>query len=148
MPATFDHDFFPLTLGHDIQDCNACHENGNFNNTPTDCFACHMEDYQTAQNPNHQAAGFPTDCVQCHTTNPGWMPATFDHDEMYFPIYTGKHDDVWSSCTDCHMNPNNYAVFDCLSCHPAGDTNDEHDGVSGYVYESNACFACHPDGED
>jgi hypothetical protein len=148
IPATFDHDFFPLTLGHDIQDCNACHENGNFNNTPTDCFACHMEDYQTAQNPNHQAAGFPTDCVQCHTTNPGWMPATFDHDEMYFPIYTGKHDDVWSSCTDCHMNPNNYAVFDCLSCHPAGDTNDEHDGVSGYVYESNACFACHPDGED
>jgi hypothetical protein len=24
----------------------------------------------------------------------------------------------------------------------------EHDEVSGYVYESNACYSCHPDGED
>lgn len=147
MPATVNHDFFPLTLGHDIQDCTMCHENGNFNNTPTDCFACHMDDYANAQDPNHQAAGFPTDCVQCHSTNPGWMPATFDHDGKYFPIYSGKHDDVWSSCTDCHMNSNNFSVFTCLNCHPAGETADEHEDVSGYMYESNACFACHPDGE-
>ncbi len=147
MPATFDHDFFPLTLGHDIGDCNACHGNGVYEGTPTDCFACHQEDYQTAQNPNHLAANFPTDCVLCHTTNPGWMPANFDHDNMYFPIYSGKHEDEWSSCTDCHINPSNYAVFDCLSCHPPGETADEHEDVGGYIYESNACFACHPDGE-
>ena len=25
---------------------------------------------------------------------------------------------------------------------------DEHDGVTGYVYESGACYACHPDGRE
>jgi hypothetical protein len=28
------------------------------------------------------------------------------------------------------------------------DMDDEHEDVGGYVYESNACFSCHPDGED
>lgn len=148
MPATLEHDFFPLTLGHDIMDCNACHATGNFSDTPTDCFACHMDDFAQTTNPNHEAANFPTDCVQCHTTNPNWMPATFDHDDMFFPIYSGRHEDVWNQCTDCHTNSNDFSVFTCLNCHPAGDTADEHDGVSGYMYESNACFQCHPTGED
>ena len=149
MPALVDHDFFPLTLGHDIQDCNACHANGDFNNTPTDCFACHDDDYANTNNPDHQAADFPTDCVACHSTNPGWMPATFDHDGMYFPIYSGSHDDEWNSCTDYHMNASNYAVFTCLNCHDQSTTNQQHDPdeVPTYIYESNACFACHPSGD-
>jgi hypothetical protein len=148
MPAILDHDFFPLTLGHDIQDCNDCHINGNFNNTPTDCFACHEDDYNQTTDPDHIAAGFPTDCVICHTTNPGWMPTTWDHDGMYFPIYSGPHEGEWNACMDCHMNPNDYSVFTCLTCHDKPQTNDEHDGVPGYVYESNACLQCHPDGTD
>jgi hypothetical protein len=24
----------------------------------------------------------------------------------------------------------------------------EHQGVPGYVYQSSACFSCHPDGEE
>jgi len=47
------HDFFPLVEGHDINDCNQCHTNDNFTNTPTDCFACHQDDYNNASNPNH-----------------------------------------------------------------------------------------------
>ena len=144
MPATINHDFFPLTLGHDIQDCNECHVNGNFNNTPTDCFACHSDDYNATTNPNHIAAQFPTDCVLCHTTNPGWMPADFDHDGLYFPIYSGAHQDEWSQCIDCHINTSNYSVFTCVTCHTKVDMNDDHEGVSGYIYESNACLACHP----
>ena len=146
--ANIVHDFFPLTQGHDIQDCNACHDNGTFSNTPTDCFACHMQDYQQTSNPNHQAANFPTDCASCHTTNPGWMPASFDHDSKFFPIYSGEHEGVWNSCTDCHMVANNFAVFDCLNCHPAGEMADEHDDVNGYIYQSNACLQCHPQGEE
>jgi hypothetical protein len=147
MPASINHEFFPLTLGHDIQDCNACHVNGNYTNTPTDCFACHDDDYTSSNNPNHQAANFPTDCVICHTTNPGWMPATFDHDNMYFPIYSGSHENEWNSCVDCHMNPSSYAIFTCLNCHDQGDMDDEHSDISDYIYESNACYACHPNGE-
>jgi hypothetical protein len=90
---------------------------------------------------------FPTDCIACHNQN-AWEPADFDHDDLYFPIYSGKHGDEWNQCSDCHFNPNNYSLFDCLNCHSPGETNEEHDEVGGYVYESNACFQCHPDGED
>jgi hypothetical protein len=147
MPAIIDHDFFPLTMGHDIQDCTECHINNNFSNTPTDCFACHEDDYNAANNPNHTAAQFPTDCASCHTTNPGWMPANFDHDGMYFPIYSGEHSGEWNECIDCHINPNDYSIFSCFACHPQGEMNDKHEGVGGYIYESNACFACHPNGD-
>lgn len=144
MPAVLNHDFFPLTLGHDIQDCTLCHINNNYTSTPADCVECHLDDYNATTDPNHSAAQFPTDCVVCHTTNPGWMPATFNHDGMYFPIYSGAHEGEWNQCIDCHINSNNYSIFTCITCHEKNDMNDEHQGVSGYVYESNACFACHP----
>ena len=31
--------------------------------------------------------------------------------------------------------------------HPHGDTDNQHEGVPGYVYDSQACLSCHPDGE-
>lgn len=147
-PASINHDFFPLTGGHNINDCMACHIGGNFTNTPTECVACHQDDFNTTTDPNHQAANFPTDCASCHTTNPGWTPATFDHDGQYFPIYSGRHDNEWNACTDCHTNPNDYSVYTCVTCHTIGETADAHDGVNGYVYESTACLQCHPDGSD
>lgn len=146
IPAVLNHDFFPLTLGHAIEDCTACHINGNFTNTPTDCFACHQNDYAATTNPDHEAANFPTDCVACHTTNPGWIPATFDHDGLFFPIYSGSHDGEWNNCIDCHTNTNDYSIFTCITCHTQADTDDEHEDVGGYIYQSNACLSCHPNG--
>ena len=67
-----NHDFFPLVKGHDIADCNACHNGTDFQNTPTDCFACHQDDYDAAQNPNHSVADFSTDCAACHTLDLDW----------------------------------------------------------------------------
>lgn len=148
----FDHSFFPLEKGHDIQDCTACHQNGNFENTPTDCFACHMDDYNNADDPNHIAAGFPTDCTLCHTTEEGWDANDFtDHDNLYFPIYSGTHKGEWDDCTECHTIPNNFAAFSCIDCHEHNDPAelaDDHDDVNGYIYESNACYECHPTGEE
>ncbi|WP_203296587.1 cytochrome c3 family protein [Luteirhabdus pelagi] len=143
-----NHDFFPLTLGHDIQDCNQCHTSGTFSGLSPECVNCHLDDFNQTSNPNHTATGFSTDCIECHTTDPGWMPATFDHDDQFFPIYSGEHEGVWSDCVECHPNPSNYAVFTCTTCHTAGETNDEHEGISGYVYESTACLACHPTGNE
>lgn len=142
------HDFFPLTLGHEVSDCNKCHTGGNYSATPTSCTACHQQDYNTAQAPNHQTAHFPNDCAQCHTTNPDWMPAAFTmHDATYFPIYSGKHKGQWTQCTDCHTNASNYAEYTCTSCHINPETNDAHTSVNGYVYENTACLACHPTGD-
>jgi len=127
-------------------DCIACHDQG-YMGTPTDCIACHESDYNNAD-PNHAAAMFPTDCTLCHTTV-GWEPSTFDHDGLYFPIYSGRHRGEWDTCQDCHIG-GNFQTFECIDCHEhnQADTDDEHDEVNGYVYESQACFSCHPDGRE
>ncbi|MBK9098156.1 MAG: hypothetical protein IPM14_08605 [bacterium] len=144
----FNHSItqFPLTGAHISTDCNQCHQQG-YTNTPTDCYLCHTEDYNNSTNPNHAGAGFPTTCIDCHTTT-AWVPSTFDHDGQYFPIYTGEHAGEWNLCADCHQVPNNFAVFTCISCHEHNqiEMDDKHQGVQGYLYESNACLSCHPDG--
>ncbi|MAT53475.1 MAG: hypothetical protein CMN32_03270 [Saprospirales bacterium] len=147
-PATFDihDDFYVLNGAHAniANDCAACH-NGNYNNTPNECFGCHENDYNGTTDPNHSQAQFSTDCTTCHNED-AWVPSTFDHDAQYFPIYSGKHEGEWSECIDCHTNPNNYAEFSCTVCHTNPETDNEHQGVTGYVYNSSACFACHPTG--
>jgi len=147
--ADFDHDtFWPLTGQHRSLDCEECHAGG-FEGTPTDCFACHAADYNQTTDPDHEAAGFPTTCEDCHNTS-DWEDADFNHDQMYFPIYSGRHEDEWNSCSDCHVVPSDYGVFECIFCHEHNqqDTDDEHDDVNGYVYESQACLNCHPNGEE
>jgi hypothetical protein len=150
-PALFpDHgNYWVITGAHTALDCVDCH-NGNYNNTPNTCYGCHQGDYNNTADPDHEAAQFPTDCTVCHDQN-AWMPSTFDHDGLYFPIYSGKHDGEWNACSDCHTNPNNYSIFSCLGCHPhnnQAETNSQHNGVNGYQYLSSACYACHPDGQD
>jgi len=148
-PASFPiHDqYWPLTGAHlnIANDCFVCHQ-GDYNNTPNTCAGCHMEDYNQTTDPNHVAAQFPTDCELCHTTI-AWVPSTFDHDGQYFPIYSGSHQNAWTTCSDCHPNPADYGVFTCTTCHTQGQTDEDHSEVSGYVYESNACYACHPTGQ-
>ncbi|MFZ1686879.1 MAG: cytochrome c3 family protein [Flavobacteriales bacterium] len=147
VPSTYDHNAtgFPLTGGHAGVNCLQCHSNG-YQGTPTDCDACHMADYNGTNNPDHQSAQFPTDCSQCHGIT-AWVPSTFDHDAMYFPIYNGTHDGDWNTCADCHTNPNDYGVFSCIICHDnQGQLANDHSGENGYAYNSAACFNCHPNG--
>jgi hypothetical protein len=152
-PAQFPNhnSYWPLNGAHAAiqNDCAACH-NGDYNNTPNTCFGCHATDYNQANNPNHASAGFPTTCDDCHSVN-AWVPATFDHDNMYFPIYSGRHEGEWDNCADCHINSGNYSIFSCIDCHehdnPA-ELEDDHEDVPGYIYSSSACYSCHPEGED
>lgn len=145
----FNHSItqFELTGAHLTTDCTNCHSQG-YNGTPVDCFSCHESEYNNSTNPNHQAAGFPTTCEDCHSTS-DWTPADFDHDGQFFPIYTGKHSGEWDLCIDCHNVPNDFSVFSCIDCHEHNqqDMNEEHQGIEGYIYDSNECFACHPTGE-
>ena len=149
-PALFPiHDnYYPLTGQHNTirNNCNACH-NGNYNTTPNQCQGCHMNDFNGTTNPNHVSLQFPHQCEMCHTTN-GWSPSTFNHDQQYFPIFSGKHRNKWANCSICHTNPSNFAVFSCITCHEHNKTkmDQEHRNVSGYVYNSQACYNCHPNG--
>ena len=145
----FNHSFFPLTEGHAIEDCRSCHLGDDYSSTSPDCYSCHEPDYNTAEVPNHSAAGFSTHCAECHTTRPGWKPADFrQHDGLYFPIYSGNHNGEWGSCTDCHTNPQDYSFNSCTVCHEhnQGDMDEEHEGIGGYLYQDDACLACHPTG--
>jgi len=145
----FNHSFFPLTEGHAIEDCQACHKDGDYTNTSPDCYSCHEADFISAEVPNHLGAGFSINCNECHTTNPGWSPAEFrQHDGLHFPIYSGTHAGEWNSCNECHSNPQDYTVNSCTVCHEhnQGDMDEEHQGVGGYIYQDDACLACHPTG--
>lgn len=144
--ASFNHNNtdFPLTGQHVTTACIECHANG-YAGTPTACNACHMQDYNSTTSPNHASAQFPTDCAACHTTS-GWEPSTFNHNP-YFPLYSGPHSQVWDNCATCHTNPNDFSVFSCTNCHSnQGGLANDHNEVSGYSYNSNACYNCHPDG--
>jgi len=152
VPSSFNHNAYWVLKGAHASianNCNACH-NGNFNSTPNTCNGCHMSDYNGTNNPNHSAAGFPTDCEECHTEN-GWTPSTFDHDNLYFPIYSGKHKNEWNTCSECHLNAGNFSTFSCIDCHKHDDPvkmANKHKDVSGYQYVSTACYSCHPDGDE
>ncbi|MCP5063688.1 MAG: hypothetical protein GY936_14670, partial [Ignavibacteriae bacterium] len=143
-------DFYPLLGAHKIiaNDCAQCHTT-TYENTPTDCFSCHKIEYDNTSNPNHFSAGFSADCETCHNLD-AWLPATFDHDNQFFPIYSGEHNNDWNDCSDCHTNPSNYQVFECIHCHEhnQADMDDEHSGINGYSFQSSACLACHPTGSE
>ncbi|TAL66438.1 MAG: hypothetical protein EPN88_08450 [Bacteroidetes bacterium] len=137
-PATFNHTFFPLTLGHATPVCLDCHIGGNYTTTPADCYSCHKQNYNAATNPNHIAAGFSQSCGTCHTTTPGWKPTTFVH--TGFALTLGH---AIPTCNDCHTT-GNYAATpaDCYSCHQQNynaTTNPNHI-AAGF---SKLCGTCH-----
>jgi len=145
------HDFFPLEKSHSISDCLTCHIGGDYVNTSPECINCHKKDYEKALNPDHQAGSFSQNCSECHTLDPGWTPAKYEnHDEIDFPIFSGKHKGEWSQCTDCHQDPGNYSIFTCIDCHKHGKAkmDRKHRKENGYAYESQACYKCHPDGSE
>jgi hypothetical protein len=147
-PASFNHNLtqFPLTGAHTSVPCASCHINGVYAGTPTDCYSCHKTDYNNVTNPNHVAAHFPTTCGTCHTTAT-WLGAVFNH--TWFPIYSGTHAGQWMTCNDCHVNPSNFAVFSCITCHThdKATTDPHHQGVGSYVYNATSCYTCHPTGQ-
>jgi hypothetical protein len=137
-------------------ECDLCHfpsawEAARFNHAAVNapCFTCHQGDYERTADPSHSAAGFPTDCGLCHKPGGDWHKARFDHDEKFFPIYSGKHQNRWDVCSDCHVSPSDFSQFSCLGCHPHSNrqgTENHHDGVPGFSYDSPSCYACHPHG--
>jgi hypothetical protein len=134
--ADFDHYFFPLEGGHAGLDCTKCHIGGNFQSISSDCYSCHLADYEAA--PDHTALSFPHDCEHCHNTT-SWKSVSFEHP---FPR-TGPHD---VSCDLCHTTGST-STFDCLGCHDKATTDSRHDEVREYSYNSLACYECHSQGQ-
>ena len=136
-------------IGAMVNACTDCHLGGNYTTgyPTTDCYGCHQSYFTNAQNyganvPNHVSASYPTTCISCHTTyvTTAWLGAVFNH--TYFRI--PHHGSV---CSDCHLNPTNYAIFSCINCHTqptAHQPGMSHPSLGGrYVYGATTCYACH-----
>lgn len=148
-PARFDHAGvgFPLTCPHRAPvTCVQCHGTPWVTSISRECVTCHRAEYDATASPPHAASGFPTACASCHNVNVcGWTGASFDHDR-YFPITSGRHNNI--GCAKCHTTPLDFGAFSCLTaCHSATTTNSRHREVGNYVYESSACYRCHPKGQ-
>lgn len=145
-PATFNHSStnFPLTGAHTATACISCHVNGNYQLTYTNCYQCHATQYAIPTNPNHVTLQLGHDCTPCHTQS-AWLPSTYNHDQQYFRIYSGKHRNKWTGCSQCHPSIGQYQNFTCISCHEhrQSEMNNKHQGVPGYQYNSPACYSCH-----
>ncbi|MFO1010719.1 MAG: cytochrome c3 family protein [Planctomycetota bacterium] len=134
-------------------DCQRCHDglawrDATFTHRDGDfqCVNCHRDDYERARNPDHAGGGYPTSCLFCHFGNDSWSGAYFVH--FWFPITSGVHSG--NACTVCHSTGAG-GIFNhasCLVCHEHGERRSarQHVGVKGYVYDSDQCWACHPDG--
>jgi len=149
--STFNHNntTFPLTGSHTVPPrvCGDCHVNNNYTTLPTLCIGCHQTDYNNTTNPGHAAQPqfFPTTCQTCHSTT-NWLNANFNHTQ-YSPFPT-SHGNANNVCATCHINSNNYAIFQCTGCHGGNNSNNfQHDNVSGYVYNSINCYQCHQSGQ-
>ncbi len=143
-PSSFDHSFFPLVGGHNIQNCFACHARskatGNFKGLSVDCNGCHQADYVHTTFPSHTQLNLSTQCQSCHNIN-GWTPATFDHSLTGFPL-TGAHASPTVGCASCHKTTTAVLSKDCFSCHANDFTSASNPNhvSQGFPHE---CDQCH-----
>lgn len=139
---------FLLEGAHLQISCEACHvddEGGSFSPLPTDCLACHQEEFTSPKEVDHVALDFPSDCLTCHTPNSWAEIGAFDHATFSggFQLQ-GAHQEA--QCTTCHI-PGGGVRFqpsgpqDCVACHQS-DYQREHSG-SGYPQD---CTLCHGQG--
>jgi hypothetical protein len=136
--ARFNHNAsgFPITGAHRALTCVQCHGDGVYAGKSTTCVSCHQKNYDATTDPIHSAARFATTCGDCHTTA-SWAGATFNHTWFGLPHGSAAH------CSDCHTSPTDFSTFVCTTCHTQAQTDPHHTGVTGYVWNSTNCYACH-----
>lgn len=133
---------------HAALQCADCHRQAavqQFSGPVTRCIECHQATFAATTNPSHASLGFSQQCESCHQLT-SWSFALFQQHDAIFPIYSGAHSGVWSSCGSCHATAADFTVFACTACHVQSRTDPQHQGIGGYSYASSACFMCHPDG--
>jgi hypothetical protein len=142
---------FPLLGAHAGLDCESCHRGAQpreFTGLTPECVGCHLPDYQTADNPDHDRLGFSQRCEDCHspasrTWQGGTFGANFPHPAT-FPL-TGAHNQV--SCSECHVNSQFAGTpRQCVACHrdDYDRTTDPNHPAAGFP---TTCDDCHSTNE-
>ena len=137
---------FPLLAAHAALDCEACHRAAQpreFANAPVECAGCHLADFQSTRDPDHQRLGFPLQCEQCHSpASRAWRGGAFGGSFAHpasFPL-TGAHAAL--PCSSCHATGFTGTPRECVACH--GDdfdrTSNPNHRATGFP---TTCQDCH-----
>jgi len=119
---------FPLEGAHADLTCKACHPGGIFEETPTECVACHTDPH---------AGTYGEACDQCHNTTT-FKDAQFEHT---FPL---DHGNAEENCAICHSD-DNYVTYTCYNCHNEDNVIQKHQEKE--IIITNNCTDCHPKGK-
>jgi hypothetical protein len=142
--------YFPIGLGsfHATQTCDDCH--GGFSDFKQfTCQSCHPHDTAAAAGRHTFIVKFENNSAACYNCHPNGREAPItvaDHSAKYFAIDAGPHAAL--QCADCHGWTTTSRPFTCQGCH-AHDTDvlaAKHSAITGYRYDSNGCWGCHPNG--
>lgn len=147
-----EHDpFFPIFSGSHRgrwNSCSNCHP-GPAAFSSFDCLGCHEHDRNRMDPAHIGMQGYVYSSPECLMCHPRGDKGRFAEHALFFPIYSGAHNNAWPSCSTCHTDPTNATSFSCLNCHEHDQQrmDDKHlNEVTGYTYTSSACFECHPNG--
>jgi hypothetical protein len=136
--SNFDHaNFFPLEGKHASAECDECHANKVFRDTPAECWQCHKE-------PDIHAGVFGLKCYYCHNAD-AWSPANLQ--QHNFPLNHGLEDQsLQLDCTACHGV--NYVDYTCYNCHDhqANEIAQNHQAIGIVEPDLTSCANCHPEG--
>ncbi len=133
---------FPLQGPHFAAQCLDCHPSASllrFEPVGVECVDCHIQDYQSAADPDHVSGNFSTQCIDCHLmTTFTWEGKGYNH--SFFPLTEGH---AISDCKSCHTGTDYSGISaECNSCHQA-DYNETTNPNHLAIGLSTDCDECH-----
>ncbi len=164
------HAFYPLTGAHSTLDCTACHGEGQYAGTSSECAVCHRQsapgahfsgDCAACHSPttwadvhfNHQAAG-ATDCQACHSKSKpakhfGGQCSQCHSVTAWRPANFNHQAAGATDCKNCHSKdkPSGHFGGQCSQCHNTAAWVPAHFTHSFPLEHGNAggtCSKCHP----
>lgn len=133
--SNFDHNLlFVLDGQHANVECQQCHADKIFRETPSECNQCHAE-------PDIHIGWFGLQCQNCHAST-AWSPARMTRHS--FPLEHGE--EQTSACEVCHTAA--YTEYTCYECHDhqSAAITETHAEAGITAPELNVCVDCHPAG--
>lgn len=126
----FDHakkTRFALEDKHARLQCDDCHANARYKDTPRTCVGCHKKD-------DAHKGQYGSKCESCHGAK-AWKDIAFNHDTDTHYVLRGKHRKA--ACNDCHTGPlyKQKLSTSCWDCHKRDDKHQETLGRD--------CASCH-----
>ncbi|MDK9699171.1 MAG: multiheme c-type cytochrome [bacterium] len=151
-PANFNHDrVYVLQNRHRTppRECNECHINNQYSNTPTTCWGCHENDFNEAVQEEPEHRNYSHDCIPCH------LPSDNDWDDggnrfnnhATFPLNGTHASPSPTRCDQCHTTGQYTGTpRECIGCHQTAYQQTLNPVHVEEFFPSANCNTCHTSG--